>query len=820
MRVAPLLLFGMVSLAEASSFSPAALQVMADNLSGVAVEITVTGTLAPDAVTMADAGVTSYSEQFTCAAGTGVCGIVPDLRPGAWIHRLSVDVPGSDPQTQARRTVLAAGAASEELNPLRWSVYARTFVVSTTAPDASPGGLRAALDAAATFTAAGGRALVTFARDVFPGAGEPQTIDLSGACEGGGTAICVAGNEVVVDGLDDDALPGAVVWSVGARPVALLRVTGAGNVFRGIVFDGSRVDVPDPETCGAAGSETLQRDTIAFVGSGATGNTVEQCVVLGPTCGDGVSVEQAAADNVIASTRITRAQDRGVKVNDGSATIVRSCIHDNQKGGLLSTLGGDVAADENVVQRNQGGQGQNGLTVLDSCREDNLGCEHTGRSRMTTAGNVVRFSGGRGLSVRDNAEATFTDDYVANNVVKGSVVETTETVPVDADGLERVPAATFRGTAMVCNGSDGNPGVGAETRRDVGHEPPAAGYGDADTPGQNAFTSNRNTSNGANFLLTNVVGPVPATGNQWGHCAGSSCEVLEVRVGDVVPFGANVDLGAGRYLAGSRAGRPVIHRITPERPRAGEVVRVYGENFDAINGNPTRDACDEIALAECSPEGTCPDGPCIDGSCPCSIENPVVQARNVVTMQRPEPPNRIRIRIRDGVVLPDVAPDVVTPTMLAFHMPVDCFAPFLLIVTKYGSGALAPLCAPRPVTTTTSSLPSTSSSSSTSTTTSSTSSTSTTSTSTTTTTTTSSTSTSTSSTLPRVCGLEVPSRADVSRCTGRRLRRRAATLVLRIEHALGEGREPKCGAARRLIKLLKRCDRRASRRAMRGARDR
>src|SRR5262249_48127436 len=141
---------GMVGLAEASSFGPAVLRVEAGNSSDAPVEITVTGTLAPDAVTLADEGETSYSEHFTCGTGRNAfCGsTVPTLRPGAWIHRLSVSVPGSDPQIQAQRSMLVAGAASERLNQLFWPVYARTFVVSTTASDASPGGLRAALDAA------------------------------------------------------------------------------------------------------------------------------------------------------------------------------------------------------------------------------------------------------------------------------------------------------------------------------------------------------------------------------------------------------------------------------------------------------------------------------------------------------------------------------------------------------------------------------------------------------------------------------------------------------------------------------------------------
>src|SRR5207245_8675358 len=90
----------------------------------------------------------------------------------------------------------------------------------------------------------------------------------------------------------------------------------------------------------------------------------------------------------------------------------------------------------NVVQHNVAGAAQSGLTVKGA----------TDRSTLVTEGNVVRFSGGRGLSVSDNAEATFQDDYVADNQFAGSRVETTASGPADA-----MPAARFHGLALVCN---------------------------------------------------------------------------------------------------------------------------------------------------------------------------------------------------------------------------------------------------------------------------------------------------------------------------------------------------------------------------------
>src|SRR5262249_55124160 len=57
---------------------------------------------------------------------------------------------------------------------------------------------------------------------------------------------------------------------------------------------------------------------------------------------------------------------------------------------------------------------------------------------------------------------------------------------------------------------------------------------------------------------------------------------------------------------------------------------------------------------------------------PCSTENPGIPA-NV---------NRIDILTAGGVLQATIQPDAVTPTMLAFRMPFDCYQPLLLKVTK------------------------------------------------------------------------------------------------------------------------------------------
>src|SRR5262249_59531902 len=161
---------------------------------------------------------------------------------------------------------------------------------------------------------------------------------------------------------------------------------------------------------------------------------VEQWVVIGPRCGDAVSVEKGAGapdaegpgDNVVVASEIKNAKDKGVKVSVGGyATIERSCVHDNHNGGLQSTLGGHVVASENVVQHNVPGSSQNGLVVGVTGNQT-----PADRSTLETNGNVVRFSGGGGLAVVNDATADFHNHYVADSQFGGSTVRTTAEPPV------------------------------------------------------------------------------------------------------------------------------------------------------------------------------------------------------------------------------------------------------------------------------------------------------------------------------------------------------------------------------------------------------
>jgi hypothetical protein len=740
------LLLAVLTLVTASAFAQpcpdtsATLTVFVQNLTADSVHITLDGNLVAETATCLGPGATSYPTPpdppltLHCE-GTGLvrCGEITGLRPGAWVHRLHVTVPSTDPtlldsvQEEAQRLVLVGGDSGVS-NPLVWTIYRHTFVVSNTNPDESDGSLRRQLKDAAAYTASHGvPALITFSSPPFPGTinlldADPCTLDPSTPPP---AAICFGGSDVVVDGLDANAKPGSVVWSVGTSDLSVLRVYGSRNVFRGITFDGTT----DPNLP----STKQQHDTVALTGVRTTGpfarrNRVEQSIILGPTYGDGLSVDRGAGqpecptgpcdpascsciagDNLVIDSELTRAADRGMKVDgdlDGAvATLANSCVHDNGDGGIQSTLGGQLSLIENVVQRNLPGTKNGGLTVLGTKADT---------STLSSQGDIVRFNGARGASVTDNAKGWLTDDYIANNRIRGSVVDTKIDVPDDM-GMEFVPNAHFHGTALVCNGDPGVTDIHgaitytasctqctdtdtctcttdsacaafslcAATPTDpctpvtCYHQPPKVTYGAVGDPGLNAFTANR----ADNFRVEGITTTIPASGNQWEHCAsGPPCDVTA----DISPSDAPVDASD---LSDPRAIDNLhVRSVSPARPRKGDIVRVYldGGFFDAINGNPAPNHCDD-SLPLCTTDADCTTGPCTigpsaaSGTCPCGVDtaNQEVRKRNMQTGA-----NRIRLLASDGTLLQTLYPDAVTPTMLAFTMPWDCFEPLGLLAEK------------------------------------------------------------------------------------------------------------------------------------------
>jgi hypothetical protein len=699
---------------------PATLAVVADNLSSDAsVTLHVEGQLVDPSATCSGAGVTSYATTLDCAGpGATPCGHVEGLRPGAWVHRVRVQVAGSDEQAQSQGSVVLVGM-SDGTNTISWTVYPRTFVVRA----ADGGALRDSLDAAAAFTAAspGARALVTFDPAVFPGADHPQTILLESTprsstgdmcpddvhCpDGRSTSYCLTGSNVVVDALDALARPGGVILSVNRCTRSVLRIVGSDNVLRGLELHGSANDAADTPL-----------DTLAISGSGAQHNRIERCIVRGPTNGDAIEVEAGAGtqdDTVVDHSEITDAADKGVKVTTGGhAQVVDSCVHDNRDGGIQATDGGNVVAVRNVVQLNRPGGSQNGLLVGAPEQTAPL-------NTMTTDGNVIRFSGARGISVVNAASATFTHDVVTDNQEAGAVVESAQPkVPVPPETIPS-PAAVFRGVAFDCNykqisgvcdtdmpaglrcgSNDACPsGVkcayedsdGAGLRRSscdgcaVAHLDLGPGGRDS---GRDALTQNRNPRDllfGVNLSNRDLVpwGPIVARGNQWEHCGtDTSCNVGAVLRNDVRPHDIGADIGTP--TGPGRGPVPVIARVVPARPHAGDFVRVYngsldgnGGTFNAIDGA----ACTDPGVDQGRPVGLPGDA--------CSPENPNVVAQNRSVGRA----NRVAITM--GTFQTDAEVHAVTPSMLIFRMPVDCYAPASMVVTRGNDSSSAPftLCDP------------------------------------------------------------------------------------------------------------------------------
>lgn len=705
--------------------STASLSVVADNQSAEAsVTVTVTGHLI-DPTASCTGGDTTYSTIMTCT-GTGAvrCGRIAGLQPGAWIHEISLQVPGSQPQVQTQRAVILADSDTTLVsNVVQWTIYPRTFLVS----QIDGAHLLAQLDAAQAWTAAhaGAHALVVFDREIFPGASQPRIINVKftqgppNVCvpqqvcaDGRATTYCFAGSRVVIDALDAEAGRGGVVFRTGTCERSLMRILGSDNVFRGVEFRGSEQP-----------NSPIPIDTVAITSAGAKRNRFEHCIVRGPTRGDAVSIEESAGQpggadaNVIVDSEITGAEDKGIKItSQAHGLILESCVHDNRNGGIQSTLGGHVTVVRNVVQRNAPGAAQNGLSV--GVPENVIS-----RSSMVTDGNVVRFAGARGISVVNTGDGFFNHDVVTDNQAAGTRVETTRV------GIR--PSAMFRGVNFACNAQPvtgvcfGEPskacvrhtdctlqqcvgflsasdGFGAVVGIVVRAQPdatecpeqssclsPLVDFGPTGAdPGRNAFSLNPNNGSqtpGVNF--NNLLAPevILARGNQWEHCGDDlQCDAAAVAANDVRPVADPPVVTIGTPTGPRGGPAPEIARISLPRPRKGDLVRVYngalddggGGTFNAIAGS----ACVAPGLSDGLPAGIPEDI--------CSADSPNVVAQNRVVARG----NRVILDIGGEQFDADV--HAVTPTMLAFRMPVDCWAAGTITVAR-GQTAVSqpvPLC--------------------------------------------------------------------------------------------------------------------------------
>jgi hypothetical protein len=217
--------------------------------------------------------------------------------------------------------------------------------------------------------------------------------------------------------------------------------------------------------------------------------------------------------------------------------------------------------------------------------------------------------------------------------------------------------------------------------------------------GRNALAWNANPSDdlvrfGVNLVnQAAAVRSIQALGNQWEHCGlEAACNVPAVRSLDMRPRAAAATIADTQ--GGHRGGPPpVVTRVVPARPRAGDFVRVYNGSLDSLGG--TFNAVDGMA---CTDPGAAGDGqPAGLPADPCSPESPRVVEQNRAIGAG----NTVTLSLGGETLDADV--HAVTPTMLIFRMPVDCFAPGTLVVTRGNDAPSAPVtlcdpgaCADRP----------------------------------------------------------------------------------------------------------------------------
>jgi len=541
----------------------------------------------------------SYRIATTCPDQPGEpCVQIGALAPGSWRHSIAVLAPNSG-QVQHQPSLLVTGASP---NRIRFTIFASVMTIQTPANSGS-GSLRRALQDAIDATKP---LLIQFAPDVFV-PGIPTVINLDFALP------TLATDDVTIDGTDATGAGGNRIVDARGLAIGALSIAGARNHVVGMRFRN------------AGGNE---RDVVSIGGSAATANVIERTQIDGAATADGIGVDQGAgrdfADtaNVIRDCDVSGAADKGIKVTrDAYVRVERSWVHDNANGGIQATLGGHVLASQNLVERNRGSTAQNGLSV--NANDEGIS---SGFSELITEGNISRANGANGISVRAFSVATLHDDYVATNASSGVRI---------FNDVGPAATATVEGISAVCNGVDG--AVVANTS--------TADFGSAaGSVGDNAFAQNNLPAGGAN--LRNATGlQISAVNNQWEHCGGgATCDETQIAAYDLSDHGAMTTFLPAQA---HRAQQPVLARAEPVVGQVGELLRIFGSGFNAIDGHFAENQCADVAgRNRCLP---------LRGNC---------------------------VEI-DGV---PAAVEAVTPTMLVVRWPFTCIAP-VPVVVKVRQGA-------------------------------------------------------------------------------------------------------------------------------------
>lgn len=533
-----------------------------------------------------------YLVAATCDPATpGSCAAsLSGLRPGRWTHRVYVDTGDAAGQLQSRPALLLARAAGGQ--SLTWPMFASVHTVDTLldAPGCV-GCLRAAISGA---NSAAKPALVQFMPD------------LAGSVVLAAALPPLSGGAVTLDGFDLEGRAHTRAIDANGLNNAALRITSAGNRLAGLSLanvggDSDSLLIDGPE------ANANQLEDVLVIGraqdtcqvGGETGCRLEGvCRVPSPSaprgvCGDdGIAIRDfagAGAANVVRRSEVRGARDKGIKVSDGGVAVVEnSRAEDNADGGMQATLSGSLTARANVVASNRGTATASGIAA-NGARPGTLD-----PARLETRGNLCLDNALRGISVRSLSVATLRDDFVCGNGTAGrgngvglAVLDAAgRSARVDANGLAIVH--NVDGGAVV-----GDTSVGA--------------FGTADAPGRNAFAFNGDLATlGASNLRNETAGPLSAAGNAWEHCADTvPCDLAAVRAFDIFRAGVGSRVAVAPAMSTPQRHAPRITSIEPAFAAAGDMVRIYGEGFDAIGGSGQD--CASIAAANtCRPvRGNC-----------------------------------------------------------------------------------------------------------------------------------------------------------------------------------------------------------------------
>ncbi len=632
--VVPLFLAGKVAAAPCpASGAAVSVEILSPAIASAST-VTLTGELVEPSCDSATEPTLSraYATQIDCAGDRPCTTGLERLAPGVWTHRISVAGGESDGQFQARRRLLLDRSAG--LHSVFWDLFRTVATVVNTddAPDCD-GCLRRALEQAA-FTAK--PMLINFAESA---AGDIVLFDQLPE---------LAASQVTIDGMDSDGLAHRRTIDAGGLPRATLRITGSSNRVIGMRLANAGAD-SDVLLIEGAEANGNQIEGVQIIGRtlevcerrGEIGCVIEgECIVperFSPNgdCGDdGIAVRQDAGRlgaNRLIEVDVTGAFDKGVKISEGAVAVLeRSRVHHNSDGGAQATLGGTLFAIENESVSNRGTRGANGIAA------NGPRLDGTDSASLTTRGNLVRDNALRGLSVRSLSHAVLRDDFVCGNGTTGTNAGFGLAV-LDAAGF--AASADVRGVALVHN-LDGGISVSGTS---------AINLGDTTSEGFNAFAFNgiHSALSGGKQVRNATALTVPAIGNHWEQCGPTyDCSEIAVLIAAIQSPAAMVAIVPARANARMRA--PIIHEIRPSYAQAGDLVRIYGENFDAVGAAAQDPECDGAGR-------------------PCTASDP-----NCVFVERM------------GVEI--VA---ATPTMLVFRAPFTCVEPVKLAVRSRHSRGYA-----------------------------------------------------------------------------------------------------------------------------------